>query len=79
MQATVDVRSQEVQLANLRQTVEAEVRDAVQGVELSWRQLEAAGAARDGNCGRGPGRAQSRSGPGLLRRADQSDGPGFHL
>ncbi|WP_249138261.1 TolC family protein [Phenylobacterium montanum] len=44
--AATALRSQEMQLADLRERVEAEVRDAVQGVELSWRQVEAAEIAR---------------------------------
>jgi outer membrane protein TolC len=47
VQAATSVRSQEVQLADLRQQIEAQVRDAVQGVELTWRQVEAARQARD--------------------------------
>ena len=46
IQAATTVRSDEVQLADLGQQVESEVRDAVQGVELSWRQVEAARQAR---------------------------------
>jgi len=47
VQATTGVRTQEVQLADLRQQIEAQVRDAVQGVELTWRQVDAARQARD--------------------------------
>jgi outer membrane protein TolC len=47
IQAATTQRSQEVQLADLGQQVEAQVRDAVQGVELTWRQVEAARAAKD--------------------------------
>ncbi|MEO8927538.1 MAG: TolC family protein [Caulobacteraceae bacterium] len=47
IQATTTVRTQEVQLADLGQQIEAEVRDAVQGVELTWRRVEAARQARD--------------------------------
>ncbi len=47
IQATTSVRVQEVQLADLRSQIEAQVRDAVQGVELSWRRLAAARRARD--------------------------------
>jgi outer membrane protein TolC len=45
--ATVTLRTQQMQLDDLRQEIEAQVRDAVQGVELSWRQVEAARQARD--------------------------------
>ncbi len=47
IQATTTVRSDEVQLDDLRQQIEAQVRDAVQGVELTWRRVEAAREARD--------------------------------
>ncbi|MGI8839560.1 MAG: TolC family protein [Caulobacteraceae bacterium] len=47
VQATTTVRTQENQLADLRAQIEAQVRDAVQGVDLSWRQVEAARQARD--------------------------------
>ncbi|MDR3507323.1 MAG: TolC family protein [Caulobacteraceae bacterium] len=47
VQAATTVRTQEIQLEDLRQQIEAQVRDAVQGVELSWRQVEAARQARD--------------------------------
>jgi outer membrane protein TolC len=47
IQAQISVRTAEIQLENLQQQVEASVRDAVQGVELSWRQLDAARQARD--------------------------------
>ena len=47
IQAATGVRTQEVQLEDLRTQIEAEVRDAVQGVELSWRRVEAARQARD--------------------------------
>ncbi|MGI9168903.1 MAG: TolC family protein [Caulobacteraceae bacterium] len=47
VQATTSVRTQEIQLADLRAQIEAQVRDAVQGVELSWRQVDAARQARD--------------------------------
>jgi len=47
IQAGATLHSQEIQLADLGQQIEAEVRDAVQGVELSWRQVEAARQARD--------------------------------
>jgi outer membrane protein TolC len=45
--ATTTLRTQEVQLEDLRQEIEAQVRDAVQGVELTWRRVEAARQARD--------------------------------
>jgi outer membrane protein TolC len=45
--ATTTVRTQEMQLEDLKQEIEAQVRDAVQGVELTWRQVEAARQARD--------------------------------
>ncbi len=44
--AQITVRTAELQLEDLQQQVEASVRDAVQGVELSWRQLDAARQAR---------------------------------
>jgi len=47
VQADTALRLQEVALDDQRQRVEAEVRDAVQGVELAWRRLEAARLARD--------------------------------
>jgi len=47
VRASTAVKIQEVQLEDQRQRVEAEVRDAVQGVELAWRRLEAARLARD--------------------------------
>ena len=47
VQADTAVRLQQVALDDQRQRVEAEVRDAVQGVELAWRRLEAARLARD--------------------------------
>jgi outer membrane protein TolC len=46
IQATTSVRVSEVQLADLEQQVEAAIRDAVQGGELSWLQLVAAQRAR---------------------------------
>lgn len=46
IQATTSVRMAEVQLADLKQQVEAAIRDAVQGVELSWRQLVASRRAQ---------------------------------
>ncbi len=46
VQARTSLKSQEVQLADLGQQIEAQVRDAVQGVELTWRQVEAARQAR---------------------------------
>lgn len=45
--ARTAVRTQELQLEDARQRIEAQVRDAAQGVELSWRRLEAARLARD--------------------------------
>lgn len=45
--STAALRSQEIGLDDLREQIEAEVRDAVQGVELSWRGVEAARLARD--------------------------------
>lgn len=45
--ASTALRIQETQLDDQRQRVEAEVRDAAQGVELAWRRLEAARQARD--------------------------------
>ncbi len=47
VQATTNLRTQEIELEDLRQTVEAQVRDAVQGVEMARRQVEAARQARD--------------------------------
>jgi outer membrane protein TolC len=47
IQATTALRTQQVALDDLRQQVEAQVRDAVQGVELTWRRVEAARLARD--------------------------------
>ena len=47
IQATTTVRTGEVQLDDLRQQIEAQVRDAVQGFELTWRRVEAARQARD--------------------------------
>jgi outer membrane protein TolC len=47
IQASTLVSTQELQVENLGQRVEAQVRDAVQGVELAWRQVEAARLARD--------------------------------
>jgi outer membrane protein TolC len=47
VQATTTERTQEVQLKNLDQQIEAQVRDAVQGVELTWRRVETAREARD--------------------------------
>ncbi|HEV2364973.1 MAG TPA: TolC family protein [Caulobacteraceae bacterium] len=47
VQAATSVRTDELALADLRQEVEAEVRDAVEGVEASWARLEAAHQARD--------------------------------
>jgi outer membrane protein TolC len=47
IQAQINVRKAEIQLDDLQQQVEASVRDAVHGVEISWRQLEAARQARD--------------------------------
>uniref|UniRef100_B0SXK5 Outer membrane efflux protein n=1 Tax=Caulobacter sp. (strain K31) TaxID=366602 RepID=B0SXK5_CAUSK len=47
IQASTQVRIQEIQVEDLRQRVEAQVRDAVQGVELAWRQVEAARLARN--------------------------------
>lgn len=44
--ARTAVRTQELQLDDARQRIEAQVRDAAQGVELSWRRLEAARLAR---------------------------------
>jgi outer membrane protein TolC len=42
VQARTTVRAAETQLDDLRQSVEGQIRDAVQTVELSWRQVEAA-------------------------------------
>lgn len=47
IQAATTLRSQEVQFEDLRQQIEAQVRDAVQGVELTWLRVEAARRARD--------------------------------
>jgi outer membrane protein TolC len=47
VQATTTLKVQEMQLEDQSQRIEAEVRDAVQGVELAWRRLEAARLARD--------------------------------
>lgn len=47
IQAETLVRTQELRLDDLRQAVEAQVRDAVQGVELAWRQVEATRLSRD--------------------------------
>jgi outer membrane protein TolC len=47
IQAGVTVRTQELALADLRDQIEAQVRDAVQTVEQSWLEVEAAGLARD--------------------------------
>lgn len=47
IQATVTQRTDELAVAELNEQIEAQVRDAVQGVELTWRQVEAARAARD--------------------------------
>lgn len=47
IQAVTTLRVAETQLADLEQQAEASIRDSVQGVELSWRQLEAARRARD--------------------------------
>jgi len=47
VQATTALRVQQVQLDDLRQQIEAQVRDAVQGVELTWRRVETARLARD--------------------------------
>ena len=47
IQATTTLRSDEMEVAQLNEEIEAQVRDAVQSVELSWRQVEAARAARD--------------------------------
>jgi outer membrane protein TolC len=44
--ATTAVRTQQIALEDLRQQIEAQVRDAVQGVEMSWLQVEAARRAR---------------------------------
>ena len=45
--ASTALRIQETQLDEQGQRVEAEVRDAAQGVELAWRRLETARQARD--------------------------------
>jgi outer membrane protein TolC len=47
VQATTALRAQEVAIDDLQQQIEAEVRDAVQGVELTWRRVETARQARD--------------------------------
>jgi len=47
VQATTTLRTQQVELEDLRQEIEAQVRDAVQGVELTWREVEAARQAGD--------------------------------
>jgi outer membrane protein TolC len=47
IQAATTVRTDELGVAELGEQIEAEVRDAVQAVELSWRQVEAARQARD--------------------------------
>lgn len=47
VQAATAERTAEIQLQDLREQIEAQVRDAVQGVELSWRQVEAARLARE--------------------------------
>jgi outer membrane protein TolC len=47
VQATTALRTQEMTLDDLRQEIETQVRDAVQGVELTWRRVEAAREARD--------------------------------
>ena len=47
IQAQTAVRTQELRLDDLRQNVEAQVRDAVQSVELAWRQVEATRLSRD--------------------------------
>jgi outer membrane protein TolC len=47
IQAATTVRTDELGVAELGEQIEAEVRDAVQAVELSWRQAEAARQARD--------------------------------
>jgi outer membrane protein TolC len=47
IQATTTLRGQEIGVADLSEQIEAQVRDAVQGVELTWRQVEAARSARD--------------------------------
>lgn len=46
VQARTTVRTAEVQLDDLQQAVEGQVRDAVQTVDLSWRQVAAARQAR---------------------------------
>jgi outer membrane protein TolC len=45
--ASTALEIQRTQLDDQRQRVEAEVRDAAQGVELAWRRLETARQARD--------------------------------
>ncbi|HXU98906.1 MAG TPA: TolC family protein [Caulobacteraceae bacterium] len=47
IQAATAVRTDELGVAELDEQIEAQVRDAVQAVELSWRQVEAARQARD--------------------------------
>ncbi|HEY2177096.1 MAG TPA: TolC family protein [Caulobacteraceae bacterium] len=47
IQAATTVRGDELGVAELGEQIEAQVRDAVQAVELSWRQVEAARQARD--------------------------------
>lgn len=47
IRATTTLRVDEVRLENLRQVVEAQVRDAVQGLDGAWLQLEAARSARE--------------------------------
>jgi outer membrane protein TolC len=47
VQATTALRVQETQIDDLREQIEAQVRDAVQGVELTWRRVETARDARD--------------------------------
>lgn len=46
LQATTSLRTAELRYEDLTQAVEAQVRDAVQTVEMSWLQLEAARRAR---------------------------------
>ncbi len=47
VQASVALETAELQLEDLRQAAEAQIRDAVANVETSWRQVEAARQARD--------------------------------
>ena len=47
VRATTTLRVDEVRLEDLRQSVEAQVRDAAQGLDAAWLQLEAAREARD--------------------------------